>query len=617
MVDIEDLSRSCQSSGSQFTFKNKLYSISYDDEKLRPIIDDFTLNAVKSKINNWKKLETRMREFQKIYKISFRKADLVASYKRLNLNDPKFYKVILKRAMRSQSGVLVVTVFTHAFPEYTDSITGLRKKQMFSCKHNCYYCPSEPAREENGWIAQPRSYLAKEPGVARACTVNYDCVEQVNLRIHQYLRMGHTIDKLEVLVLGGTFSEYPSEYQKEFIRDIYFAANNGIYLNRKERFPLETELLLNETAKIKVIGLTLETRPDTINLDEIAKFRSFGCTRIQMGLQHTDNNILKMSNRGHKLSHTIKAITLLKDNCFKVDIHLMPNLLGSTPEKDIEMFQTILYNPQLQADQIKIYPVSVVPWSVYETMYKNGKYVPYSDEKLKHVIIYMKKRIHPWIRLNRVIRDIPISYISGGCSQPNMRQSLSKLCNCRCIRCREVKGREIGKAYRKVRQYESSRGTEIFISYESFDESILYGFIRLRIPWTFYNKTFTVFSELVDCALIRELHVYGDLSGVGQFKGSQHKGFGTKLLKDAEFYAIINGYRNICVISGNGVRNYYRNRGYNITTKHGYLKKSMTFSAILFNLLLGICNYFVDCILCVCFYFQKKIFYLLNNEYTK
>ena len=159
------------------------------------------------------------------------------------------------------------------------------------------------------------------------------------------------------------------------------------------------------------------------------------------------------SNRGHKLSHTIKAITLLKDNCFKVDIHLMPNLFGSTPEKDLEMFQTILYNPQLQADQIKIYPVSVVPWSVYETMYKNGKYVPYSDEKLKQVIIYMKKRIHPWIRLNRVIRDIPISYISGGCSQPNMRQSLSKLCNCRCIRSREVKGREIGKAYRKVRQY--------------------------------------------------------------------------------------------------------------------------------------------------------------------
>tara|TARA_B100000902_G_scaffold345160_1_gene351005 strand:- start:7325 stop:9154 length:1830 start_codon:yes stop_codon:yes gene_type:complete len=601
MVDIEDLSKSC----SQFSFENKLHTISYDDEKLIPIIDHFTLNAVKSKIYTWKKLETKMREFQKFYKIQFRKADLVASYKKLNLNDPKFYKIILKRAMRSQSGVLVVTVFTHAFPEYTDSITGLRKKQMFSCKHNCYYCPSEPAREENGWIAQPRSYLAKEPGVARACTVNYDCVEQVNLRIHQYLRMGHTIDKLEVLVLGGTFSEYPSEYQKEFIRDIYFAANNSIYSNRKERFPLETELLLNENAKIKVIGLTLETRPDTIDIDEIAKFRSFGCTRIQMGLQHTNDNILKMSNRGHKLIHTIKAISLLKDNCFKVDIHLMPNLLGSSPEKDIEMFDKILYDPELQADQIKIYPVSVVPWSVYETMYKNGKYVPYSDEKLKKVIIYIKKRIHPWVRLNRVIRDIPISYISGGCSQPNMRQSLSKLCKCKCIRCREVKGRKIGKAYRKVRKYISSKGTEFFISYESFDESILYGFIRLRIPPPFQNKTFSIFSELVNCALIRELHVYGDLSGVGQLKGSQHKGFGTKLLKDAEFYAIVNGYTNICVISGNGVRNYYRNRGYTITTKHGYLKKSMGLSSILLNLILGIYNYLIDYIHFVCFNFQK------------
>ena len=295
--------------------------------------------------------------------------------------------------MRSQSGVLVVTVFTHAYPEYTDSVTGQRKKQMFSCKHNCYYCPSEPAREENGWIAQPRSYLAEEPGVARACTVNYDCVAQVDTRISQYLRMGHTIDKLEVLVLGGTFSEYPEEYQKEFVRDIYYAANTAICRERNERFPLETELLLNETAQVRIIGLTLETRPDTINMYEIAKFRSFGCTRIQMGLQHTDNNILKRSNRGHTIEDTIHAIALLKKNCYKVDVHLMPNLLGSSPEKDIEMFDEILYNPHLQADQIKLYPVSVVPWSVYEKMYKNGTYKPYSDEKLKEVLIYVKSRM--------------------------------------------------------------------------------------------------------------------------------------------------------------------------------------------------------------------------------
>ena len=586
---------------------DKLHTIAYDDIKNRLSIDNF----VKENLNvtNWKHLEKKMREFQKIHKITFRKVDIVASYKRLQLNEPNFYKVVLKRAMRSQSGVLVVTVFTHAFPEYTDSKTGERKKQMFSCKHNCYYCPSEPAREENGWIAQPRSYLAEEPGVARACSVNYDCVAQVNVRISQYLRMGHTIDKLEVLVLGGTFSEYPNEYQIEFVRDIYYAANTAIYSNRKERFPLETEMLLNESAQIRVIGLTLETRPDTITLQEIAKFRSFGCTRIQMGLQHTNDKILKMSNRGHSIKHTIDAISLLKHNCFKLDVHLMPNLYGSNPQKDIQMFDEVLYNPLLQADQIKIYPVSVVPWSVYENMYKSGKYKPYSDEKLKEVLIYAKTRMHPWIRLNRVIRDIPISYIEGGCSEPNMRQSLSKISNCKCIRCREVKGKEIKEAYRKIRTYESNYGTEIFISYETSDETVLYGFIRLRIPWR--KSNIPTFPELKNSAFIRELHVYGDLSGVGQSKGSQHKGFGTKLLKDAERIALYNGYSNITVISGNGVRNYYRKRGYNVTTQHGYLKKHM-FNPIItfiFNCFVQVCVYMGD--------IYHKIYSNKNSFYQK
>lgn len=541
--------------------------LTYDDIKYSMFIDDFVLEN--QFISDWVKLEKKMRMFRRKHKVELRKMDLVCSYKNLKLKNNNFYGLITKKAMRSQSGVLVVTVFTSATPTYMDKRTGKKKIQNFSCKHNCYYCPSEPAHEGNNWIAQPRSYLTKEPGVLRANAANYDCVTQVFMRVDQYIRMGHTPDKLEVLVLGGTWSEYPNEYQEEFVRDIYYAANIVLDTKRIERFPLETEILLNEKSRVRVIGLTLETRPDSINLDEIKRFRSFGCTRVQMGVQHTSNKILKMSNRGHKIEDSIKAIKLLKDNCYKVDIHLMPNLLGSTPKRDIKMFDKILYDPNLQADQIKLYPVSVVPWSIYEKMHKSGKYKPYSDEELKKVLIYAKQRMHPWIRLNRVIRDIPIEYITGGCSEPNMRQSLSKISNCKCIRCREVKGRKIDKIYKKVRVYLASGGKEIFISYESKDEKIIYGFIRLRIPDS------PGLDELKNSALIRELHVYGSLSGVGSELGSQHKGIGTRLLCDAERAALLHGFSNIVCISGIGVREFYRKRGYVITTEHGYVKKQM------------------------------------------
>lgn len=584
-MDIEEIAQS-----------ERLYKIAYDYPSKRGIIDKFLLENLD--VRTWKHLDRQMKAFQKIHKFAFRKVDLIASYQRQNIDEPDFYKVILKKAMRSQSGVLVVTVFTHAKPEYTDSKTGKRKRQNFSCKHNCYFCPLEPAREENNWVEQPRSYISGEPGVSRANAVNYDTVAQVNLRIAQYVRMGHSIDKLEVLILGGTFSEYPEEYQKEFIRDIYYASNTALGNSREERFPLETEILLNEAANVRVIGLTLETRPDTITLDEIKKFRSFGCTRLQMGMQHTDDEILKLSNRGHKIADTRKAIKLLKDNCYKLDLHVMPNLLGSSPEKDIEMIDNVLYDPSIQADQLKLYPVSVVPWSMYEKMYNDGRYKPYSDEKLREVLLYAMGKMHPWVRLNRVIRDIPMGDILGGCSNPNMRQDLDKASGCRDIRCREVKGQEIGEIYRKVRKYESSGGEEIFISYESYDEKTIYGFLRLRIPDP--NAT-EVLPDMKDSAFVRELHVYGDVSCVGKKSGSQHKGIGSKLLKDAEWFSLMNGYSSLVCISGIGVREYYRKRGYSITTEHGYVKKE-----ILNYLTKIIYNYIVSFVLFLKVFFNKR-----------
>lgn len=566
MSDIEDI--------AQF---DKLHKIAYDDAHNRQIIDDFL--SENAHVTSWKVLANRMKAFQKIHKFPFRKVDLIASYQSQNLDNPELYKIIKKKAMRSQSGVLVVTVFTHAHPTYVDSKTGERKTQPFSCKHNCYYCPLEPPSESNGWMEQPRSYLSTEPGVARSVEVGYDTVAQVQLRIAQYVRMGHTIDKLEVLVLGGTFSEYPHEYQTTFVRDIYYASNTALCHARDERFPLETEVLLNERSRVRVIGLTLETRPDTITIDEIKRFRSFGCTRVQMGMQHTDDRILKLSNRGHTIEDTRNAIKLLKNNGYKLDLHVMPNLLGSNPEIDIDMMNQILYDPTLQADQLKLYPVSVVPWSVYEKMYNDGRYTPYSDEKLRTVLLYVMRRMHPWIRLNRVIRDIPMQDILGGCSTPNMREDLDRLSGCRDIRSREVKGNVVRKPCRKIRRYESSNGKEIFISYESEDEKTICGFLRLRIP-SRRECAADVLPELRKCALIRELHVYGDVSAVGELGRSQHIGIGSRLLRDAERISIWNGCCSVVCIAGIGVREYYRKRGYTLTTEHGYVKKHLLLHAV-------------------------------------
>ena len=567
----------CYSNSNQVDIEQicneKLHRTAYDLPENRQIIDKFLLENLHQR--KWPKLQQKIHAFSKIHKITVRKTDLVAAYHKLKLDEPEIYGIIMKRAMRSQSGVLVCTVFTDAFPKYFDDEKGKVMSQKFSCKHNCYFCPSEPAREENKWIAQPRSYLSSEPGVARANSVNYDVVAQINMRLTQYQKMGHELDKLEVLVLGGTWSEYPLPYQKEFIRNIYYASNT-YHSKREARFSLEEEMLLNETAKIRIIGLTLETRPDTVTIEEIKRFRMYGCTRLQMGAQHTDNNILKLSNRGHKVEDTKNAIRLLKKNGYKLDLHVMPNLHGSNPELDKNMLDEILYDEDLQADQLKLYPVSVVQWSVYEKMFNEGVYKPYSDDILKDVLLYVKRKMHPWIRLNRVIRDIPESEILGACSNPNMRQDLAKIANCQCIRCREVKGNKVDPNYKLVRRdYKASGGQEVFLSFESQDESTIYGFLRLRLQDIEENDD-EVFDELKDSALIRELHVYGNVSKVGNKKSnSQHLGFGTKLLAEAEKISVHSGLTSISVISGIGVRQYYRKRGYIETTKHGYLKKNL------------------------------------------
>jgi ELP3 family radical SAM enzyme/protein acetyltransferase len=519
------------------------------------------------------------KSIQKKYKYTLSNTEFIKIYKYLNLENQQLRNLITKKKCKSNSGVLVITVLTSAHPQYIDE-EGEVKTARFSCKHDCAYCPNEPAHEGNNWVAQPRSYLYSEPAVLRANANDFDPIKQMNTRLSSLINMGHIPDKLEIIVLGGTWCEYPRNYQDRFITELYYAAN--IYFDSDPKRPkktLEEEIEINETAKIHIIGLTLETRPDTITIDEIANFRRYNCTRIQLGVQHTNNTVLKKINRGHTIECAYDAIKLLKNNCYKVDIHIMPNLPGASYEIDKVMLEEVLYDERIQVDQYKIYPTAIVPYTKIKKWFDEGTYIPYDDKLLYELIKDFKKKVQKYKRLNRIIRDIPGHYIEGGYSTKfvNMRQLLQDdmLLNnwgCKCIRCREIKGNSVSLDNIKlnIEKYWASGGEEYHISFDTdCEKNYLIGFLRLRL----YDAgdagdagESQVLASIKGCALIRELHVYSNLSNVGDnIEGSlQHKGFGKQLVAKAEELAIANGYKRIAIISGTGVREYYKKLGYSL-----------------------------------------------------
>jgi len=490
---------------------------------------------------------------------------------------------------KSHSGIISITIFTSPEPSYINK-DGVQVVQKFSCAFNCSYCPNEPG--------QPRSYLKGEPGVLRANREEFDCVKQMHIRMEALYLTGHEIDKLEVLVLGGTWTSYPVEYRTEYIRDMYYAANTFTdYIKStvlkcgilRERQSLQYEKKYNkESSECKVIGLTLETRPDTINAEELIRFRAYGCTRIQLGIQHLADDVLDKINRKCPTQTTIKAIEMLKNCGYKIDAHFMPNLPFSSVKKDEAMFDDLLgvlskkYDgdmmeyekwilkcPEYQVDQWKIYPTTITPYTEIKKWYDEGSYIPYSNEELYNLIYKVKLLIFPWIRLNRCIRDICADYVPQIDYNPNMREMIQNEMErsglyCQCIRCREVKGRKYNEsnAIIIIREYNASNGKEYFISCETIDKKILYGFVRLRI-----SNSASIFPELRDCALIRELHVYSEMIPVNEMgaqaaQSAQHRGIGKKLMAKAESIAIKNGIYKISVISGQGVKGYYEKLGY-------------------------------------------------------
>lgn len=586
-VDIEELDRKYDTLIKR-TFDSPTQELIEKEPKYKIVVD--TIISQDVDYTNFKNLKQLLRTHSLNVKNSFifQVFLLLKEKEEYTIEDEAYLRSVLQiKPGKSHSGIISVTVFTSAYPEYIDPKTGEHKKQDFSCKWSCSYCPSEPN--------MPRSYLKGEPGVMRATRSNFDCITQMFDRMKALYLCGHECDKLEVLVLGGTWTSYPIPYREQFIRDIYYAANTffDMFADNsliREKLSLTEEKAINKTARSKVIGLTLETRPDTITAKELKLLRYYGCTRVQLGIQHIDNDVLKKINRMCKTETAIKGIKLLKDAGYKIDGHFMPNLPGSTIEKDRRMMLDQLLgivkyarnddidnkiinevydltNEHIQLDQWKVYPTTIVPFTDIEKWYKSGEYVPYDMEQMKEMLFEMKVKVFPWIRLNRVVRDIPDDYSFLTTYRSNLRQDIITELQkqgkyCYDIRNREVKTQTFNPEdmFMVIRQYNGSEGTEYFISFESQDNKVLYGFIRLRLTT---NQPINIFPELEGCALIRELHVYGKLQPVGaKTNHVQHSGLGRRLVQKAEDISKQNNYNKISVIAGEGTRGYYEKLGF-------------------------------------------------------
>jgi elongator complex protein 3 len=479
-----------------------------------------------------------------------------------------------KRAIRTMSGIAPVSVLTMPFP----------------CPAKCAYCPTEKN--------MPKSYLSNEPAVMRAIRCNFDPYAQVRYRLKALIANGHRPEKIELIVIGGTWSALPREYKYWFIKQCFKAANDFIADKEKiqnSKFKIQKynskikigalkkslsiEQTKNEKTRFRIIGITLETRPDYINEKELLEMRELGCTRVEMGVQAVDDKILKRNNRGHGVLEIARATELLKNFGFKVTYHIMPGLPGSTPAKDLKMFKQLFSDERFQPDQIKFYPTVVTRGSLLYKWWKAGKYMPYSNKVLKKLIIDCKRAVPRYVRIIRLIRDIPGESIEAGNMITNLRQVLEQEgVECKCIRCREIRdGKLLAFSFKLLEiKYRASNGTEYFLSFETKDGKYLLGFCRLRLPSRITYQVSRINNNYPfkdSTALIRELHVYGELMPVGEGKKIQHAGFGKKLMAEAENIAVKNGYVKMAVIAGVGVRDYYRKMGYKL--KGTYMLKKI------------------------------------------
>lgn len=456
-------------------------------------------------------------------------------------------KVLTTRPIRSLSGIVNVSLLTKDYP----------------CPGKCLYCPIEKGI--------PKSYLSGEPAVQRAQILRYNPYLQVAKRIEMLEAEGHPTDKIDLRIIGGTWSYYPKRYQNWFVKRCFDAANE------KKGKTLLAAQKLNEKVKHKLIGISVETRPDFIDEKEVIRMRNLGITKVELGVQSIWDDVLKINLRGHKAKETIQATKLLKDAGFKVSYQVMPNLLGSSPKKDIKMFKDIFSDSRFKPDLMKIYPCALLEEAPLYNLYLKGKYKPYSKKTLIGIIKKAKTQFPFYVRIERITRDIPSpKVIKGPAKITNLRQVIKEEMKkegkkCKCIRCREIKAKydPKEKVFLFRQDYEASGGKEIFLSFENKRREKLYSLLRLRIPSYVFSTTEKSPSQhflpvLSNAALIREIHTYGQQVAISERKRApQHRGLGKKLIKEAEK---ISGkefsVKKIAAISGIGARNYWRKLGY-------------------------------------------------------
>jgi elongator complex protein 3 len=421
----------------------------------------------------------------------------------------------------------------------------------------------------------PKSYLPDEPGAMRAVEHQFDPYAQVRSRITQLESLGHPTDKIELLILGGTWSSYKREYQEWFVKRCFDAMNfshhEGHQLHEVDQgegsaVNLPKVHSINETTHHRNVGLVIETRPDEITPDEIRWLRHLGVTKVQMGAQSLDDHILEMNKRGHDVECTRRATALLRAAGFKIVLHWMPNLHGATPQSDREDFAR-LWN-DFCPDEIKIYPNQLLANAELYEYWQRGEFKPYTTEELIDLIADIKPTIPRYCRVNRVIRDIPSTNVVEGNRRTSLRQDVQdelkkRGTKCQCVRCREVKAKSVSAESLKLDDlvYQAGAAEEHFISYVTPDDKLA-GFVRLSLPQE--GSPQTGIADLDGAALIREVHVYGQSLPVGAEKqgAAQHAGLGTRLLEEAEHVAIANGFKRMAVISAVGTRGYYLGRGF-------------------------------------------------------
>ena len=470
-------------------------------------------------------------------------------------------QILMLNGIRSQSGIATVTAITEPYP----------------CPGRCVYCPTE--------ARAPKSYLTNEPAVMRALRHDYDPYEQVRARLAALDETGHPTDKIELIIKGGTWSFYPEAYQQAFIQRCFDAANecvqgSGLWARGKNPqppahspqlstgSPLEKSQRVNETAVHRIIGITIETRPDYVNDREIRRLRELGVTRVELGVQTLEASVLELIVRDHGTAEVRCATRLLKDAGFKVAHHLMPNLPGATPAGDLESARTLFEDGAYRPDTMKLYPCVVIESAELFDWWKAGRHVPYDDETLVELLIRIKQLVPPYVRIERVIRDIPSTSIRAGSLVTNLREEVQRRMRqrglrCQCIRCRQVRDDAPGPLTLMRRTYAASEGTEVFLSFEDPVSDRLASLLRLRIP----SSRQALFPALQDAALVRELHSYGaHLPLHGRRDGAvQHHGFGQQLMAEAQRIAREEfGMTRIAVIAGVGVREYYRRLGYEL-----------------------------------------------------